>query len=156
MKKVIFISSTGGHLTELMQLAPMFDGVDATLITENTASNSSLKDKYGSKFHTLVYGTKQHLFSYLFIFAFNILKSFVLFIKIRPDYIITTGTHTAVPMCKIAHLFKKKVIYIETFANSKTPTQAGQMIYPIADLFIVQWESMLEVYPKAVYGGWIF
>ena len=25
-----------------------------------------------------------------------------------------------------------------------------------ADLFIVQWESMLEVYPKAVYGGWIF
>ena len=53
-------------------------------------------------------------------------------------------------------MFKKKVIYIETFANSKTPTQAGKMIYPIADLFIVQWESMLEIYPNAVYGGWIF
>ena len=76
--------------------------------------------------------------------------------KFKPDVVITTGTHTAVPMCKIAHVFKKKVIWIETFANSKTPTQAGKMIYPIADLFIVQWPSMLEVYPNAVMGGWIF
>ncbi len=69
---------------------------------------------------------------------------------------ISTGTHTAVPMCKIMHMFKKKVIWIETMANAKTATKAGEMIYPIADLFIVQWESMLEVYPNAVYGGWIF
>lgn len=156
MKKVIFISSTGGHLTELMQLAPMFDRYDSTLITENTQANQSLRKQYGKRYTTLVYGTKQHLLSYLFIFAFNCFKSLYLFIKIRPDFIITTGTHTAVPMCKIAHLFKKKVIYIETFANSKTATQAGKMIYPIADLFIVQWASMLEIYPKAVYGGWIF
>ena len=33
---------------------------------------------------------------------------------------------------------------------------AGSMIYPIADYFLVQWESMLELYPKAVYGGWIY
>lgn len=156
MKKVIFISSTGGHLTELMQLAPMFDRYESTIITENTAANKSLEKEYGKRYKTLVYGTKQHLFSYLFIFAFNIIKSLYIFLKIRPDYIITTGTHTAVPMCKIAHMFKKKVIYIETFANSKTATQAGKMIYPIADLFIVQWESMLEIYPRAVYGGWIF
>ena len=26
----------------------------------------------------------------------------------------------------------------------------------IADLFIVQWEEMLELYPKAVYGGAIY
>lgn len=155
MKKIIFISSTGGHLTELLQLQPMFNRYDSVIITEKTKSNLNLKNKY-DKFYTLVYGTKTHLFSYLFIFAYNILKSLILFIKIRPDYIITTGTHTAVPMCKIAHLFKKKVIYIETFANRNTPTVAGKMIYPIADLFIVQWPEMLEYYPKAVYGGWIF
>ena len=59
-------------------------------------------------------------------------------------------------MCYIAHFLKKKVVFIETFANSKTPTQAGRLVYPIADLFVVQWESMLEHYPNAVYGGWIF
>ena len=69
---------------------------------------------------------------------------------------ITILTQTPVPMCKIPHKHGKKVIWIETFANSTTPTKAGEMIYPIADLFIVQWESMLKVYPNAVYKGWIF
>ena len=33
---------------------------------------------------------------------------------------------------------------------------SGKLVYPIADMFVVQWESMLKLYPKAVYGGWIF
>ena len=77
-------------------------------------------------------------------------------LQLRPDVVVTTGTHTAVPMCYIAKLFGKKVIFIETFANSKTKTMAGKMIYPIADVFIVQWEEMLKLYPKAIYGGWIY
>ncbi|MDO4194475.1 MAG: polysaccharide biosynthesis protein, partial [Erysipelotrichaceae bacterium] len=40
--------------------------------------------------------------------------------------------------------------------NAKTATAAGKMVYPIADLFIVQWESMLEIYPDAVCWGWVF
>ena len=104
----------------------------------------------------LVYGTKSNLLKYLFVFSFNIIKSFYLFIKIRPEYIITTGAHTAVPMCYIGKLFRRKIIYIETFANMNTKTLTGKLVYPIADLFVVQWESMLKLYPKAVYGGWIF
>ncbi len=154
--KILFISSTGGHLTELLQLKEMFEHCDYYLVTENTKANQVLKQQYGDRFYTLVFGTKVHLFTYLFKFAFNCLKSLWLYWKIRPDYVITTGTHTAVPMCRIAHMFKKKVIWIETMANAKTPTAAGKMVYPIADLFIVQWKSMLEVYPDAVYGGWVF
>ncbi len=156
MKKVIFISSTGGHLTELLQLAPLFDDVKATLITEKTKSNKNLYQNLTVPVYYLVYGTKKHLLSYVFKFLYNVIKSFYLFIKIRPDVIVTTGTHTAVPLCYIAHFFKKKVIWIETFANSKSATQAGKMVYAIADTFIVQWDSMLEVYPKAKVGGWIF
>jgi len=156
MKKVMFISSTGGHLTELLQLSPLFEKCEYTLVTEKTKSNEALTDKYPGHVHYLAYGTKQHLLKYLFVFSYNILKSFFIFLKVKPDAVITTGTHTAVPMCYIAHLFKKKVVFIETFANSKTPTQAGRMVYPIADLFVVQWESMLKHYPNAVVGGWIF
>lgn len=155
MKKVIFISSTGGHLSELLQLKPLMKEYDSYLITEKTKSNLSLKDKF-DKVYYLVYGTKKNLFTYFFKFSFNILKSLFLFIKIKPDAIVTTGTHTAIPMCYIAKLFGCKVIYIETFANSRTKTVAGRLVYPIADTFIVQWESMLELYPKAILGGWIY
>ena len=47
-------------------------------------------------------------------------------------------------------------IYIESFANIETKTLTGKLIYPIADVFVVQWHSMLKLYPKAKYEGWIF
>ena len=60
MKKVIFISSGGGHLEELLALKKLFNDVDYTLITEKTESTVYLKDKY-SKVKYLVYGTQDHL-----------------------------------------------------------------------------------------------
>ena len=156
MKKVLFIASTGGHLNELMQLAPMFDKYDYHIITEKTKSTNSLVNKYGKRIDYLVYGTKDKKLVYPFKFIFNCFKSLILYIKLRPSYIVTTGTHTAVPICYIGKLFGSKIIFIETFANSKTKTLSGRMIYPIANLFIVQWKEMLKLYPKAVYGGWIY
>lgn len=155
MKRVLFISSTGGHLNELLQLSPLFEKYDSYLITEKTKSTKNLKYKY-KNVNYLVYGTRKNLFTYFFKFIYNIFKSLVLYIKIRPKTIVTTGTHTAVPMCYIGKLFGSKIIFIETFANSKTKTLSGKIVYPISDVFIVQWESMLKLYPKAIYGGWIY
>ncbi|MEG1463243.1 MAG: PssD/Cps14F family polysaccharide biosynthesis glycosyltransferase, partial [Anaerorhabdus sp.] len=126
------------------------------IITEKNKSTENLMEKYGNKIDFLVYGTKDHLFTYFFKFIYNSFKSLILYAKIKPEFIVTTGTHTAVPLCYIGKLFGTKIIFIETFANSETKTLSGTFIYPIADLFIVQWESMLKLYPKAQYGGWIY
>lgn len=158
-KKVLFVSSTGGHLEELMQLKPMFQDYDYHIITEKTKSNLSLKKKYPKRVNYLVFGTYTTLgrkLVYPFKLLYNTIKSFILYLMIRPKYIISTGTHTAGPMCLIGHIFGSKVIFIETFANSSSRSRTGNLVYKFADLFIVQWESMLEVYPNAVYGGWIF
>lgn len=155
MKKVLFIASTGGHLSELLQLKKLFKEYNSYLITEKTKSTIGLKKQF-NKVNYLVYGTKDHKFSYIFKFLYNCIKSFILYLKIRPKVIVTTGTHTAVPICYIGKLFGSKIIFIETFANSKTKTLSGKLVYPIADTFIVQWENMLELYPKAIYGGWIY
>ena len=158
-KNVMFISSTGGHLDELLQLKKMFDKYDYSIVTEKTKSNLSLKRKYPKKVNFLVYGTyttKKKALVYPFKLLYNCFKSLFIYIKIRPKYIISTGSHTAGPMCCIGKIFGSKIIYIETFANSESRSQAGRLIYKFADLFIVQWESMLELYPNAIYGGWIY
>ena len=155
MKRCMFISSGGGHLNELLKLDSLFAKYQAVVVTEKTPTTTFLKDKYKEVAY-LAYGTKEHLFKYLFVFGFNILKSLYLFLKYRPKAVITTGTHTAVPMCYIAHFFGSKVVYIETFANSKTPTKAGPMIHKVADKFIVQWPEMVKFYDKAECWGWIF
>ncbi len=154
-KKALFISSTGGHLTELLQLDPMFKNYDSYIVTERTKSNMKLKEKY-KNVNYLIYGTKSHLFTYIFKFLFNSIYSFILFLIIRPDVIVTTGAHTCVPMCYIGRIFGSKVIYIETFANFHTRTVTGRLVYPMASKFYVQWETMLNLYPKSEFGGRVY
>ena len=156
MKKVLFISSTGGHLNELLQLKPLFEKYNYAIITEKDKSTQYLKNKYNSKLHYLVYGTRKKPFRYFFVFIINFFKSIYLFFKIRPKFIVSTGAHTCVPICYIGKLFGSKIIFIETFANINSKTLTGKIIYPISDLFIVQWEEMLKLYPKAIYGGSIY
>lgn len=156
MKKVIFISSTGGHLSELMQLKGIFNKYDYHIITEKNDTTLKLKEKYGDRINYLVYGARNYMLSYMFKFPYNILKSLILFLKIRPDVIVTTGAHTAVPMCYIAKLFKKKIIFIETYARVNSKSMSGKMINKIADVFLVQHEEMLDVYENAIYKGELY
>ena len=65
-KRVIFISSTGGHFSELMMLKPIFENYDYHLITEKTKSTISLKDEYKNRMHYLVYGTRIKKVKYFF------------------------------------------------------------------------------------------
>jgi UDP-N-acetylglucosamine:LPS N-acetylglucosamine transferase len=158
LKKVIFISSTGGHLAELLRLSPVFETCDPLIITENTGGSNinSLQKNYGEKVKFLTAGTKHSKLKYPFILAANSIKSLAIFIKFRPGAVVTTGTHTAGPMCCIAKLARKKVIYIETFASVENLSETGKLLYKFADTFIVQHEELNEKYPKALYFGGIF
>ena len=155
-RKVLFIASTGGHLNELMQIKPLFEKFDYQIITEKTKVDDSLKDEYKEKIRFLIYGTKKYPITYIFKFLANCFISLYYFFRYQPEVVVTTGTHTAVPMCYIAKIFGSKVIFIETFANRTSGTVAGKLVYPIADTFVVQWEEMHKVYPKSVCWGWIY
>lgn len=156
MKKVMFISSTGGHLSEILQLKPMFKDYDFHLITEKDKMTENMKQEYGDKISFLVYGTRSHLFRYIFQFLYNCILTVIYYFKYRPDYIVSTGAHTAGPMCLLGKIFGSKIIFIETFANRTSKTMTGKLVYYFADLFIIQWEEMKELYPKAVVGGPIY
>ena len=145
---------SGGHINELQQLD--FKRYDYSVVTEKTKTTRGLKEKYKNRINYLIYGTRKKPILYFFIMLLNFFISLTIFIKIRPDIVVTTGAHTAVLMCYIAKLFGKKVIWIETFANKNSKTLAGRLVYPIADTFVVQWEEMKKIYKKAVYWGSIF
>ena len=155
-KRVLFVSSTGGHLNELMQLKNMFNDYDFYIVTERMKTNNYLKEKYKSKVSYLLYGTKDHMLTYPFVLLANCFICLFIYLKFHPDYIVTTGTHVGGVMALIGKIFGSRVVYIETFANITTKTITGKLVYKFADIFIVQWESMLELYPNATYGGWIF
>ncbi len=152
-KRAIFISSTGGHLTQLLQLEPLMQKFDSLLVTEKNTVTESLASKYNMKF--LKFSSRKKL-NFIFLFIYNFCKSFWYLVKFHPKYIITTGAGTAFPMCIIGKILGKKIIYIESFARMNKKSTSGKIIYPLSNLFIVQWPEMLKLYPKAKYIGTIY
>ena len=86
----------------------------------------------------------------------NFAQSFIVFLKERPNAIVSTGADTAIPMCLIAKFFGKKVVFIESFCRVKQLSLSGEIMYSKADLFLVQWKGLLKGLKKAQYSGSVF
>lgn len=155
MKKICFASSSGGHFNQLNILIKNYNEYEHFIITEKTTfSENELKNKNKYLFNTI--NRSENLFFVKFI-MYSI-KLLCILIKERPDVVISTGALLTVPVCYICKFLGAKIIFIESFAKVKTPTFSGQLVYKIADKFIVQWDDMLEFYNngKAEYGGTVY
>lgn len=155
-KKIILVCSDGGHLAQVLELEEMFMRYNYMIITEKTPATSPLKAKYN-----LVYlksrpeGTKRSL-SFFYTLFLNLILSLKLLITHYPKAIITTGSHTAVPICILGKLLRIKIIWILSFARINTRARSADVIYPFADRFIVQWKPVQSLYPKSIYLGGIY
>lgn len=151
-KKICFAASTGGHFEQLMMLRPLMEQYDSFILTEKTAY-STLKDSDRAYYLSQVNRKER---SWIFAMLANAFRSVGIFLKEKPDAVICTGVLAMIPMCLLCKLFGKKVIYLESFAKVTSPTETGKLMYKFADRFYVQWESMLEVFPNAIYVGGIY
>ncbi|WP_248624396.1 PssD/Cps14F family polysaccharide biosynthesis glycosyltransferase [Enterococcus cecorum] len=151
-KKICFASSSGGHLEQLMMLKPLMEKYDCFIVTERTAYNSSLEGQRVYYLHQV--NRKEKLMA--FYMLLNTYKSLKMILKEKPDVVVTTGVLAIIPLCLFAKLFKKKLIYIESFAKISSPTKTGLLLYKYADRFYVQWESMKRFYPNSIYIGGIY
>jgi UDP-N-acetylglucosamine:LPS N-acetylglucosamine transferase len=72
----------------------------------------------------------------------------------RPDVVLSTGAEIAIPFLWVGKLLGANTAYIESWSRAQTRSGTGPLVYPIADLFLVQWPALLELYgPKARYEG---
>ena len=151
MEKVMFVASCGGHLSELLQLEPLFKKYEPIIVTEKTESTLKLKEKYNLKY--VAYGSKQYMYKYIFIFPYNIIRAIYLILKHNPKVIITTGAHTGGIFVTVGKILKKKTIYIESMAKVKELSKTGKFVYNKVDKFYVQWEDLCKKYEKCEYIG---
>ncbi len=73
--------------------------------------------------------------------------------------IVCNGPGTCVIFCmavyiqKLFCLNRTQIVYVESVARCNTLSLSGKLMYLFADKFIVQWPSLKEKYPKAIYLG---
>jgi UDP-N-acetylglucosamine:LPS N-acetylglucosamine transferase len=151
-KKICFAASSGGHFEQILMLKPLMEKYDSFLMTEKTIYKAEVK---GEKMYFLRQVNRKELF-FPFEMIINLFKSISIFAKERPDVVITTGVLAMIPICLLAKIFRKKLIYIESFAKVTSSTMTGKLMYKFADQFYVQWPQMKQIYPNAIYLGGIY
>lgn len=148
--KVCLVGSSGGHLTQLYMLKPFWKDKERFWVTFNKEDARSMLDN--ERMIPCYYPTNRSIKG----LVINTKLAWKVLRKEKPDLIISTGAAVAVPFFYLGKLFGAKCIYIEVFDRIEHSTISGKMVYPIADKFIVQWEEMKNVYPKAINLGSIF
>lgn len=148
--KVCLVGSSGGHLTHLYMLKDFWKNEDRFWVTFPKEDAKSLLAE--EKVYACHYPTNRNLKNLIK----NTFLAFRVLFKEKPDLIISSGAAVAVPFFYLGKLFGAKTIYIEVFDRMDKPTVTGRLIYPVTDKFIVQWEEMKKVYPKAINLGSIF
>jgi beta-1,4-N-acetylglucosaminyltransferase len=146
--KLCLVSSSGGHWEQLQKLQPLIDKYEGFLVTEKTQFEAN------AKYFMMQTDLKDKLMPFKMLV--NGIRAVRIWIKEKPDFVITTGTMVAYPFYLLAVLTHKKFVFIETFGRANMPTVAGRMMEKHADLFLVQWESQKKHYKKAVYGGCLY
>lgn len=146
--KLCLVSSSGGHWEQLKKLQPLLHKYDGFYVSEKTifkcdAKYVMLQTDLNDKF----------VIPKMIVNGFKALR---IWLKEKPDFVITTGTMVAYPFYIMSRITRKKFVFIETYARASMPTKAGLVMHKHTDLFIVQWESQKKYYTKAVYGGCLY
>lgn len=150
--KILLAATGGGHLEQLKKLYSLKEEYEVNVVVCKNKVNQAMT---GVEFIPDYRNERKivRIFDLIGIF----IKSFFLLCKFKPDCVISTGAGATYPLLWLQKKwFKKKVIFIESFARRTTGSKTGKKVYKFADSFIVQWEELKEIYPNAIYGGMIY
>ena len=149
MKKIAFVSASGGHYDELRLIMHNMRDYKQFLVVGGMVSDENLGCH---KYNIFDYGSVK-LSVKMLKFVITALQNIYIFFLERPNVLITTGPSTGLIMALLVRLFKGKVIYIECSAQVFTPSLSGRFFYFISNSFFVQWKELLKYYPDAIYKG---
>jgi len=137
-KKILALSSGGGHWIELLRLAPAFENSTVVYATVDKAYLDSLADKQYAGFYDFADVTRWNKLKWLL----TGLQILTILIKTRPDIVISTGALPGYMALRLGKYFRAKTIWIDSIANAHELSASGKHVARYADLYLTQWEHL--------------
>jgi len=145
--KICLVCSHGGHLTETLQILEAFEEHDIFFATYHSAREKEIND-ISRAYFTQNIGTNVFRMFRATFWALSVLR------RERPDVIMSLGAEIALPFFYLGKLLGIKTMFIESWCRVEDLSKTGRLVYPIADVFLVQWPQLLAVCgDKAQYCG---
>jgi hypothetical protein len=135
-KRLLAISSGGGHWDELVLLQPAFDGFATTYAT--TMPGQAQRDGVAAR---IITDSNRNSRFDLLRTGWDVLW---LMIEIRPHYVVSTGATPGLIAVMLGKLFGARTIWIDSIANAETLSMSGRIARPVADLHLSQWQHLAD------------
>ncbi|MDP6850280.1 MAG: PssD/Cps14F family polysaccharide biosynthesis glycosyltransferase [Planctomycetota bacterium] len=145
--KLALVTSTGGHLLEMMNLREAWEGHERFFVTFPLQDAKTLLD--GEKVYWAYHPTNRSLKNLIR----NVWLAWKILRKERPDVVVSTGAGPAVPFIWLGRMMGMRTVYLECITRIHSISMAGKMILPAVDKFYGQWEELAELHPKIDYDG---
>ncbi|MDP3989959.1 MAG: PssD/Cps14F family polysaccharide biosynthesis glycosyltransferase [archaeon] len=155
--KTLVVLGMGGHTAQVLRLLQLIgDNYDYEYVVGHDDKTSVSKIKHSGKIY-LIRNPRlmkdKSIVKVFFNMFFTTIAAWKILSKSKPDVIIGAGPAICIPLFWIAKLNGIKTIFIESWVRVSHKSNAGRLVYPVSDLFFVQWRSMKKVYPKSIYAG---
>jgi hypothetical protein len=148
--RVLFVCSSGGHLSQLHQLGGWWANHTRTWATFPTADARSLLA--GEDVIWAHHPTTRNIPN----LVRNLLLAWRTVRRLRPDVVVSSGAGVAFPFFVIARLHGCRTVYVEVYDRIDSATLTGRLCQPLSDLFLLQWEEQRRFYKKGVVIGRLF
>lgn len=132
--KIALVSSIGGHLAELLELAEAFAGHELVWILNDHSP-------------VLPPDARAFVISHAerdWRVAWNLVELSALLSRERPDVLVSMGAGPAVPAAVIARLAGIPVLYVEPSSAVTALTLTGRLMRRLATRYYVQWRSLRD------------
>jgi UDP-N-acetylglucosamine:LPS N-acetylglucosamine transferase len=155
--KVLIILGDGGHTKQILKLVELLGNkYDYLYLMEKEDQTSAGKIQFPGPIYRVNRprrkGSENVVFA-IFRLLRCALQEFVVALRVRPNVVLSMGAGMAVPVSLFGRLMGAKVIHVETASRVFSLSATGKIMYRIAHLFLVQWETHLANYPRAIYAG---
>lgn len=145
--KIALVCSHGGHLTETLQILEAFTGHEVFFVTYHSGRDGDI-ERIARAYFTENIGLNAWRMLSAFSWTWRILR------QERPQVVLSLGAEIAVPFFYLGKLMGAKTIFVESWCRVEDRSLTGRLVYPIADVFYVQWPQLLQTYGhKAHYSG---
>jgi UDP-N-acetylglucosamine:LPS N-acetylglucosamine transferase len=135
-KKILAISSGGGHWIELLRLRPAFAGHFVVYATVSDAYRTHVGDAPLRVISDVTRWDRLGL-------ARCALEVTRILLSERPDVVVSTGALPGFFGVLIAkHLLRAKTIWVDSIANVEELSMSGERIGRHADLWLTQWPEL--------------
>ena len=145
--RIMFVTSGGGHLAQLLPLQSGWKGHAREWVTFRQPEVETALA--GENVTWCFFPTTRNVPNAIR----NLFLSWPTLKRFRPDVLVSAGAGVSVPFFITARLLGIRTVYIECFDRITMPTLSGRICYPLADVFCIQWEEQREFYPEAVNIG---